>query len=256
MSCLRAAGLDIGSRSIELVAVEEGRIVHVAKTATTFDPLSRCRELLDGVRPDVLAATGYGRALFAEQSGLSHVRTLTEITAYALGVGRLFPQARSVLDIGGQDTKVICLAEAGQVERFEMNDRCAAGTGKFLEFMALALQMPVEDFGPFALGARRAARISSMCAVFAETEAVGLMSRGASAEEVALGLHQAIARRVAGQFRRMSPEGPVVFAGGVARNACMRGLFADMLGLPMVVPDDPDVVGALGAALFALAQAA
>ena len=245
-----AAGMDIGSRSIELVLLAGGEVVHSAKAPTTFDPLAQCRALLDGVRAERLVATGYGRKLLAERGPLAGVESITEIQAYALGARALLPQARTVLDIGGQDTKVISLAEDGRVAKFEMNDRCAAGTGKFLEFMATALQVPLEDFGDFALKADRRVRISSMCTVFAESEATSLMARGERAENIAMGLHLAIAGRVASALARVGLEPPLVFAGGVARNRCVVSLLRERFGPDaVVVPKDPDTVGALGAAL-------
>lgn len=160
------AGIDIGSRSIELVVLLDQKIVHQAKVPTTFDPLGQCKKLMENAKPSRMVATGYGRKLFADSSGEVQVETITEIQAYALGARHLFPEAQTILDIGGQDTKVILLTPAGRVAKFEMNDRCAAGTGKFLEFMATALQIPLESFGEFALASDRRIQINSMCTVF------------------------------------------------------------------------------------------
>jgi predicted CoA-substrate-specific enzyme activase len=131
-----------------------------------------------------------------------------------------------------------------------MNDRCAAGTGKFLEFMAVALQMPLEKFGDFALQADRRIQISSMCTVFAESEATSLMARGESAANIALGLHLSIVSRTVAMLRRVGETPPVLFAGGVAHNPCIKSLLEENLGGPVLVPDQPDLVGALGAALY------
>jgi hypothetical protein len=149
------AGLDIGSRSIELVLLEGEHLVEWAKVPTTFDPLGQCRRLLRDLPPARLIATGYGRKLAQENLEDRQVTVITEIQAYALGARHLAPETRTVLDIGGQDTKVIALTPDGKVAKFEMNDRCAAGTGKFLEFMATALQIPLEEFGSFALAGRK-----------------------------------------------------------------------------------------------------
>ena len=160
---------------------------------TTFDPLAQCRRLLEDVRIETLVATGYGRKLALEHlQDRREITAITEIQAYAAGARFIAPKTRTVLDIGGQDTKVIALNAAGRVARFEMNDRCAAGTGKFLEFMALALHLPLEEFGSFALGADKRIQISSMCTVFAESEATSLMARGETPANIALGLHLAI----------------------------------------------------------------
>ncbi|NLI82884.1 MAG: 3-hydroxyacyl-ACP dehydratase [Deltaproteobacteria bacterium] len=244
------AGIDIGSRSIELVVMENGSRVHQVKTATTFDPVGQCRKIMEGVRADQIVATGYGRKLFAEAFSNLNILTITEIQGYALGATRLFPGVRTVLDIGGQDTKAIALDPHGKVSRFEMNDRCAAGTGKFLEFMATALQVPIESFGVFALQADRRIQISSMCTVFAESEATSLMARGERPENIAMGLHMAIVQRTLSMLRRVGVEQPVLFAGGVAHNACVKQLLEEQLNTPVLVPQEPDMLGALGAAVY------
>lgn len=241
--------MDIGSRSIELVLLEGDRMVDWAKAPTTFDPLAQCCRLLKEVRVAKLVATGYGRKLALEHLQDFEVTAITEIQAYALGARHLAPEARTVLDIGGQDTKAIALTPDGKVARFEMNDRCAAGTGKFLEFMALALQVPLEEFGAFALQADRRLQISSMCTVFAESEATSLMARGESPANIALGLHLAIVQRTLAMLRRVGEEPPLLFAGGVAHNVCVRALLEESLGQEIIVPPNPDLVGALGAAL-------
>jgi predicted CoA-substrate-specific enzyme activase len=243
-------GLDIGSRSIELALLEGGRLVDWAKAPTTFDPLAQCRRLLRDVKAVKLVATGYGRKLAQEHLQDLKVTAITEIQAYALGARHLAPETRTVLDIGGQDTKVIILTPDGKVSRFEMNDRCAAGTGKFLEFMALALHIPLEEFGSFALNADKRIQISSMCTVFAESEATSLMARGESPANIAMGLQLAIVQRTLAMLRRVGEEPPLLFAGGVAHNVCVRALLEESLGQDVIVPANPDLVGALGAALY------
>ena len=244
------AGLDIGSRSIELALLEGDRLVDWAKVPTTFDPLAQCRRLLKDVQAQTLVTTGYGRKLAQEHLQDRGVRAITEIQAYALGARHLAPETRTVLDIGGQDTKVITLTPHGKVARFEMNDRCAAGTGKFLEFMALALHLPLEEFGSFALAAEKRIQISSMCTVFAESEATSLMARGEAPANIALGLHLAIVQRTLAMLRRVGEKAPLLFAGGVAHNLCIRALLEEGLGQEVIVPPNPDLVGALGAALY------
>jgi len=243
------AGIDIGSRSIELVLMNDGQVVHRDKTATTFQPIDQVRKLLDGFSPDHIVATGYGRNLLADTDMGAPVETITEIKAYAKGANRLHPEARTLLDIGGQDTKVISLTAGGRVMKFEMNDRCAAGTGKFLEHMASVFQMPVPDFGRYAMDGADALAINRMCTVFAETEAVSLMARGHDPRNIALGLHAAIARRTAAMLTRVGLAPPVIFAGGVARNPCVVKLLAESLPSPLIIPEDPDMLGAHGAAL-------
>jgi predicted CoA-substrate-specific enzyme activase len=243
------AGIDIGSRSIELVILENGQVVESQRLPTTFDPLAQCRKILASLPPMPIIATGYGRKLILEELPDLKINAITEIQAYALGAHHLYPEARTVLDIGGQDTKVIALTPVGKVAKFEMNDRCAAGTGKFLEFMATALQVPLGEFGAFALQADKRIQINSMCTVFAESEATSLMARGEKAANIAIGLHLAIVQRTLAMLRRVSDTPPFLFAGGVAHNACMRALLAESLNQLLIIPEEPDMVGALGAAL-------
>jgi (R)-2-hydroxyacyl-CoA dehydratese activating ATPase len=244
------AGIDIGSRSIELVVLNGNDPAYQVRLPTTFDPLAQCERLMREVTAGRVVATGYGRKLFADSMKTANVTSITEIQAYALGARFLFPEVRTVLDIGGQDTKVISLMPNGKVAKFEMNDHCAAGTGKFLEFMATALQVPLESFGEFALGSDKRIQINSMCTVFAESEATSLMARGESAENIAMGLHLAIVQRTLAMLRRVGIEPPLVFAGGVAHNVCVRKMIEEQLGQALLISENPDMVGALGAALF------
>jgi len=248
------AGLDIGSRSIELVVRRSGGTVAARRLPTTFDPLAQLRALFPDGAPDRLAVTGYGRELAREL--FPQARTITEIKAHALGAASIFPQARTLLDIGGQDTKAIALLPGGRVGRFEMNDRCAAGTGKFLEYTANAFGIPIEDFGRLALAGTHAPRMSSMCTVFAETEATTLAARGVPPADIALGLHQTVVSRTVSMLARVGLAAPLAFVGGVARNPCVVRLLGEALGLVPLVPDAPDMTGALGAALWVEAEGA
>lgn len=246
------AGIDIGSRSIELVVLEDGCVATSRRDDTTYDPMAQCRRLLDGVSYSRLIATGYGRGLLTEHFLAT---AITEIQAYALGARKLFPDCRLILDIGGQDTKAIALSEHGDVGKFEMNDRCAAGTGRFLEVMAASFQIPLEDFGAFALEGQPETTISSMCTVFAESEVTSLMARGNCPKDVALAVHDSVVRRSISMLKRVSVTGPLVFAGGVALNPCVRKLLAEAVTCKVIVPDEPASVGALGAALYAMRAA-
>jgi predicted CoA-substrate-specific enzyme activase len=244
------AGLDIGSRTIALVEWDGWRIARAEVVDTGTDPVGNARALLEGRTFDWLVATGYGRHLAVERKLADEV--ISEIKAYGLGAYHLYQDTGTVLDIGGQDSKVISVGAGGRVLRFEMNDRCAAGTGRFLENMAHALGMPVDEFGFHALETGgHAVHISSMCTVFAESEVVSLIARGVDSHRVALGLHQAIVDRVGGMIRRVGVRERFVFAGGVARNPCLQELFAQSLGVSLTVPNQPQIVGALGAALHA-----
>jgi (R)-2-hydroxyacyl-CoA dehydratese activating ATPase len=245
----RFAGIDIGSRSIELVVVDErGDIVCSLQADTGFDPMAEAGRLIEGVAYDRIMATGYGRSLFE----ISYeAPTVTEIKAHARGARFFFPETQAVLDIGGQDSKAISLFANGKVKKFEMNDRCAAGTGKFMEIMARALGFDMDSFSEQALLAEKDLTISSMCTVFAESEVTSLIAGGQNPREIARGLHISIVRRVAGMVSRVAPDGDIVFTGGVAKNPCMQKLLEEKLGRAIFVPEDPQSVGALGAALLA-----
>lgn len=247
---MRVGGLDIGSRTIALVEWDGLRAVQAEVVDTGSDPLGNALALLGTAYFDRLVATGYGRHLAIERELADEV--ISEIKAYGLGAHHLFQDVRTVLDIGGQDSKVIRVGPGGRVMRFEMNDRCAAGTGRFLENMAHALGMAVDRFGPHAQASGgRAVRISSMCTVFAESEVVSLIARGEDSRSVALGLHQAIVDRVGGMVRRVGVRERFVFAGGVANNLCLQELLSEAFDVPLTVPANPQIVGALGAALHA-----
>lgn len=244
---MRSGGIDIGSRTIGLVVIEDGGVVVSRIAGTTHDPVSQCRLLLDGVAHDRLVATGYGRRIFSQHW---ECESISEIKAAGLGAREVRPTCRAVLDIGGQDTKVITLDERGKVHKFEMNDRCAAGTGRFLEVMAAALSFSMDEFVSAARSSDRCAEISSMCTVFAESEVISMVARGAPRQEVALGIHHAIARRTLAMLGRIRVEPDVLFAGGVALNGCMRDLIREGLGVDIHVPASPQTVAALGAALW------
>ncbi len=240
------AGLDIGSRTIALVEMDENGIVSADVQDTTYDPAAECRRLIAGKDFGSLTATGYGRHLAAELFG---AKVITEIKAFAVGARHVDPACRAILDIGGQDVKVISLDENGRVADFEMNDRCAAGTGKFLEVMAAALGYPLPELGEAALTASRPVKINSTCTVFAESEVVSLIARGEPRNNIALGLHEAVSDRVIAMLNRVKVDGSLFFAGGVARNAAMKEILSQRLGVEVSVPDNPQIIGALGAAL-------
>jgi (R)-2-hydroxyacyl-CoA dehydratese activating ATPase len=246
---MRFAGIDIGSRTIELVVVDKaGQITCSLQADTGFDPMTEARKLIDGVSYDRIVATGYGRNLFEVSFDTP---TVTEIKAHARGARAFFSDARTVLDIGGQDSKAIALFENGKVKKFEMNDRCAAGTGKFLEIMARTLGFEIGAFGREALQAEKDLNISSMCTVFAESEVTSLIAKGQDRREIARGLHSSVIRRAAGMISRVSSQGDIVFTGGVAKNLCMSVLLQKHLRRSILIPKDPQSVGALGAALLA-----
>ncbi|MCD6293474.1 MAG: 3-hydroxyacyl-ACP dehydratase [Deltaproteobacteria bacterium] len=244
---MRNVGIDIGSRTIELIVVEGGEVIESKQADSGFDPMTQAGALLEGVGYDHITATGYGRHLF--ELALD-VPTVTEIKAYAVGANALFPDVQTILDIGGQDSKAISLNGSGKVAKFEMNDRCAAGTGKFLEIMAHTLGYSLDQFGVGALEAKNGMQISSMCTVFAESEVTSLVARGEDRRDIALGLHRSVVQRALSMLKRVTVKEPILFAGGVARNPCIRLLLEETLGANILVPENPQMVGALGAAIL------
>lgn len=252
-------GIDAGSRAIKVVLLDgrHGRVLAggvvdqgVQQEALAMGLLDR---LLSGqglTRKDIArtVATGYGRNLIKMAD-----TTITEITCHAAGVRRVVPEARSVIDVGGQDSKVLRLNPDGAVRDFAMNDRCAAGTGRFLEVVAARLGVGLEQLGAMASRSSAPAFVSSTCVVFAETEIVGLLASGARAEDIVAGVRQSLAVRVAGLAGR-NLEGPAAFTGGVAMIPGMAEAMAEALELPVEVAPDPQMTGALGAAILATRQ--
>ena len=248
------AGVDVGS---------------VAAKAVIFDPQSRsllgkavlptgwnAREAGEkalsaacadagGIAASRIVGTGYGRISlpFAD-------KVVTEITCHARGAVHLFPGTGVVLDIGGQDSKVISTAPDGSVQDFLMNDKCAAGTGRFLQVLSGILGMELAELGE-AAGRGKPAAISSMCAVFAETEIIGLLARGTPPADIAAGVFRSIARRMRGLAARIPLRGECTFTGGLATSPSFSRLLSEELGVPVNVPEYPQLVGAIGAALIA-----
>lgn len=248
---MRSSGIDVGSRTVKLAVLEAGELVLVRKSVASHDPLETAAKLIQDVDLGTVAATGYGRHLIKTNLGCT---VISEIKAFTLGARMFSENCRTILDIGGQDTKAIALDEQGSMSKFEMNDKCAAGTGRFLEIMAAALGYSLEDFSKAALSAKRAEKINSTCTVFAESEVISLTHQGALREEVALGIHKAIISRSTAILKRVAVPGSICFAGGVAFNECVRTLLGNEMGEQVFVPPDPQMVGAVGAALYAATQ--
>jgi predicted CoA-substrate-specific enzyme activase len=248
---MRTAGIDIGSKTVKLLVIEENKIVTSLVADTTHDPLAQCKRLMAQTSFDRILATGYGRHFFETQFD---VPTVTEIKAFARGAKEIFPGCRTILDIGGQDTKAIALDEKGSVSKFEMNDRCAAGTGMFLEVIAKTLGYELDEFGTEALKGEGGIQINSMCTVFAQSEVISLLAKRQKREDIARGIHTAILNRTLSLLKRVSTAPDIVFAGGVAKNLCLKYLLADTLEQAVKIPEDPQMVGAYGAAMIARDQ--
>ncbi len=251
---IHSAGVDVGSTTTKAVVCKDGRLVARWAMPTGVDQRCTAQECLDlalSVLPDrprvgYLVATGYGRS---QVEGAQ--RVVTEITCHARGARTLAESARLVVDIGGQDSKVIRLDDDGMVADFVMNDKCAAGTGRFLEVMSDRLGVSLDDFGSMWRRAREPARISSTCTVFAESEVVSLLSQGVGLEPIIRGLCDAVADRLAGMVRRMGLVHDVVMTGGVSQNEGVRLSLERKLGTKAIVPDISQFAGAFGAAVIA-----
>jgi predicted CoA-substrate-specific enzyme activase len=242
-------GIDLGSRTIKVAVLKNGQLVDQQIAESGFDPHAQALEMIGNYNPVKVVATGYGRHLarkhFADE-------VITEIKAHALGARHHFPECTTVVDIGGQDSKVISLDAQGRVTNFQMNDKCAAGTGKFLEIMAVSLGFRLEEFGPAALASEQEVAINSMCTVFAESEVISLKNHGSPAGDIARGVHLSVVNRIVGMLGRVGYGEAIVFSGGVARNPCVVSMLQEKLvNVKVESPAAPDIVGALGAALFA-----
>lgn len=246
-------GLDLGSTAIKAVFVENGEILWRGRTATAPGQEALAAGLIREGRMSLqlaeerlggLAATGYGKGLFAAAD-----RQVDEISANALGLFRLSEgRARTVINIGGQDVKALTLDERGRVIDFKMNDKCAAGTGRFFELAARLLDTPLEDFGELADRAATEVELNSTCVVFAESEIVSLLARGVGREEIVRALNASVARRVAGLMGRRRPEGAVYLDGGPARNRGLVEALEDELMTDIYVTAEPQFSVAYGAA--------
>lgn len=244
-----SAGIDIGSRTIKIVLMENGEITFSKVINNTFTPVESCKKLLHGLSYDKITATGYGRHLFA---AYFESEVISEIKAFASGMHYLFPSVRTILDIGGQDTKAISVDSNGSVRKFEMNDKCAAGTGRFLEIMAMALRFKLEEFGEKALSSDESANINSMCAVFAESEIISMLNKGEDRNSIAKGIHYSIIKKSTSILKRVGIENDLALAGGVGKNIAIKTLMESEFKQHILIPHNPQIVGAIGCALNAL----
>jgi len=257
MTVLHFLGIDIGSLTVKVVLLDaEARIIARGVAPAGYGGQEAAAALV----AQILGEQGLGRAAVAYivVTGYGRVRfeaadeEVSEISCHARGAFHLNPAVRTVIDIGGQDSKAIRLDAKGRVIDFAMNDKCAAGTGRFLEVMAAALDVPLAELGGLALQSKQPVSISSTCTVFAESEAISHIARGAARQDVAAGLHRAIASRVLGLAARVGLEAEVMLTGGVALNVGLVAAFTQLCKQHIIIPPEPQVVGALGAALFAL----
>lgn len=248
-------GIDVGSITTKAAVVVDGELRLSKIGATGYDSQRAAQRIFGDIlaeaklsRSDLsgVVSTGYGRkgVAFADKA-------ITEITCHATGAYYINPQVRTVVDIGGQDSKAIALGKNGKVKDFVMNDKCAAGTGRFLEVMARALEVDLVRFGAMSVESDSPATISSLCTVFAESEVISLISKGEQRKNIIAGIHESIAARVAAMAKRVGIKEPVMMTGGVARNIGLAKAFEKKVGMPIQIPETAQVTGAIGAALLA-----
>ncbi len=253
------AGVDVGAATAKAVILDDETIIGFAVIPTGYDVTAAAGEVAGkalneaGVNMKDLAyviSTGYGRNAVEFSN-----KAVTEIICHAKGVNWTLPQARTVIDIGGQDSKVIGIGEDGIVSNFVMNDKCAAGTGRFLEVMAGILHVDISDMGPISMKGLTPCSISSTCTVFAESEMVTLRAQGRTRENIIAGIHKAMSHRVAIMGRSVGFRNEIVFTGGVAKNIGIKKALEEEINCEIQKPEEPQIMGALGAALMAKSEA-
>ncbi len=257
---LHAAGVDVGSTQTKGILVNERREIVARGLIDTGANVSRAAERVfelmlnetgvDDSEVGSVVGTGYGRykVTFGDTQ-------ITEISCHAKGASHAFPNTRTVLDIGGQDAKAILVGPGGEVRDFAMNDKCAAGTGRFLGNAADALGLDLGEIGEISLRAKHPVRLSTVCTVFVESDILSYVAQGKKVEDILAGAHSAIAARTVALMRRVGIEQEVTFTGGVSKNVGMLRALEEKLGGPLNVGSDAHFMGALGAALFALERA-
>ncbi|MDO9529363.1 MAG: acyl-CoA dehydratase activase [Syntrophales bacterium] len=253
------AGIDAGSTYVKAVLIDSDKKIHGYKIAPTgVDVRSTAKILLNEICRDggiyfedinTIMSTGYSR----RQIDVAH-ENITEIKAHAAGALWTAPEGekvRTIIDIGGQDSKVIVISEKGEVKSFVMNDKCAAGTGRFLEALARVLELSVVEIGPLSLKSKSPCRINSTCVVFAESEVISLLARGKRPMDIIAGVHRSLAKRISEMARKAGLESDILLAGGGGLNPGLISAFEDELMMDVYVAYNPQLNGAIGAALLA-----
>jgi len=254
------AGIDVGSTQTKGIIINQDQEIVARALIMTGANVTRAAEncfkealKLAGIQREqviYIVGTGYGRykVTFGDAQ-------ITEISCHAKGAYYLFPKTKTVIDMGGQDAKGIRVGEGGEVKDFVMNDKCAAGTGRFLGSAAEALMLDLDDIGPISLKARNPVRLTTVCTVFVESDIMSYLAQNKKVEDILGGVHSAIAARTISLVRRVGIEPEVTFTGGVSRNTGMVQALEERLGMKLNVSPDSHYVGALGASLFALERA-
>ena len=251
-----ACGIDVGSLSAEAVLFVDGNLEAYSLIRTSPDSAETAMQALEealkktDIRQkdiDYTVATGYGRVIVPFSN-----RNITEISCHAKGAHYFFPSVRTILDMGGQDCKAIRCDENGKVTSFLMNDKCAAGTGRAMEVMANLLQVKLEEIGPLSLEFEgEPVKISNTCIIFAKSEVLSLTREGIPISEILAGLCDGVAERVRGLIRRVGIEEDFVISGGISKNKGVVKRLEQKLGVDAHISFEPQIVGAVGAALFA-----
>ena len=248
-------GIDVGSITTKAAVVKDGELIADKVIFTGYNARKAGEEVFQqivkriGIKPaliEKIISTGYGR-----NSVTIANKAITEITCHAAGAFYLDPMVRSVIDIGGQDSKAIAVNDTGSPLDFARNDKCAAGTGRFLEVMAGALAVDLDNFGDFSLKAKHPATISSLCTVFAESEVISLIAKGEKRENIIAGIHEAIAARVVAMANRVGFTTRIMMTGGVAKNIGVVRALERKIGQKIEVSEKSQVTGAIGAAMIA-----
>jgi predicted CoA-substrate-specific enzyme activase len=250
------AGIDVGSATAKAVILQDDKILGYSIMPTGAESVESARKVLNEALlkagsislSDIqwIVATGYGRVIvsFAKE-------TVTELSCHARGANWLFPSVRTILDMGGQDCKAIKCDGQGRLLNFTMNDKCAAGTGRFFEIIARVMDLPLGELGKLSLETDNEVRISSTCAVFGKSEVASLIRQGRAKPDILGGVHSAVTERVTTLLRRVGITADLAITGGIARNTGIVQRVEKRVGLKALIPEEPQVVGALGAALFA-----
>jgi len=248
-------GIDVGSITTKAALMRDGRLFSYATTFTGYNMEAAVKKVVDATLAEAslvpenltrIIATGYGRKSVA----VAH-EDRTEILCHAAGAYFQDSAIRFVIDIGGQDSKAILLDDRGKVANFAMNDKCAAGTGRFLEVMARAMEVDLDEFGRMSLQAGQPAKISSLCTVFAESEIISLIAGGEKRENIIAGIHESICARVLAMANRVGISPPIMMTGGVAKNVGVVRAFEKAIGSTVEVSEYAQLNGAIGAALLA-----
>ncbi|MBU1169514.1 MAG: 2-hydroxyglutaryl-CoA dehydratase [Proteobacteria bacterium] len=247
-------GIDIGSITTKIALMDKTKLIYTDVAFSGYDMARAWQDIFKTMllktgtkEMDIscIVSTGYGRG----SVGIAH-KKITEISCHAAGAAYFYPDVKAVIDIGGQDSKCITLNGSGTVSDFVMNDKCAAGTGRFLDVMARALHVELGDFGAMDHKSKKPVIISSMCTVFAESEVISMIARGESRENIIAGIHESIASRMVSMMNRIGVSKPLVMTGGVSRNKGMRTAIEKKIGLKLLVPNEAQVCGAIGAAIL------